>query len=80
LDADHGACWITNGAVANSVGLLGRLLDDVGVGGLQPFESAVEVLGGEHDDCVGALGHHLGDGAAFVVGDARVCGRRIQND
>jgi hypothetical protein len=47
---------------------------------LQPFEGAVEILGGQHDDRVGALGHHLGDGAPFVVGDAGVGGRRIQNN
>ena len=29
---------------------------------------------------VGALGHHLGDGAALVVGDAGGGGRRIQDD
>ena len=29
---------------------------------------------------VGALGHHLGDGAALVVGDAGVGGRRVQDD
>ena len=29
---------------------------------------------------VGALGHHLGDGAALVVGDAGVGGRRRQDD
>ena len=29
---------------------------------------------------VGALGHHLGDGAALVVGDAGVGGRRVQHD
>ena len=29
---------------------------------------------------VGALGHHLGDGAALVVGDAGVGGRRMQDD
>ena len=29
---------------------------------------------------VGALGHHLGDGATLVVGDAGVGGRRVQDD
>src|SRR6266542_5044593 len=34
----------------------------------------------QEDAGVGALGHHLGDGAALVVGDAGVGGRRLQDD
>ena len=34
----------------------------------------------EVDAGVGALGHHLGDGAALVVGDAGRGGRRVQDD
>ena len=37
-------------------------------------------VGGQVDAGVGALGHHLGDGAALVVGDAGVGGRRVQDD
>jgi hypothetical protein len=44
--------------------------------GLQLLECAVEVMGGQQDSAVGALGHHLGDGAALVVGDPTV-GRMI---
>ena len=44
------------------------------------LEGAVEVGGGQVDAGVGALGHHLGDGAALVVGDAGVGGRRVQDD
>jgi hypothetical protein len=80
LDADQVARGIAEGAVANSVRLVGRLLDHLGVAGLQPLEGAVEVLGGQEDPAVGALGHHLGDGAALVVGDAGVGGRRCQED
>ena len=69
-----------NGAVANAPRLVGRLLDDLGVAGLQLLEGAVEVRGGQVDAGVGALGHHLGDGAALVVGDAGVGGRRVQDD
>src|ERR671911_1974703 len=69
LDADQVARGIAEGAVANPVRLLGRLLDDVGVAGLQPLEGAVEVRGRQVDARVGSLGHHLGDGAALVVGD-----------
>ena len=43
LDADQVARGIAEGAVANPVRLLGRLLDDLGVAGLQPLEGAVEV-------------------------------------
>ena len=35
---------------------------------------------GQVDAGVGALGHHLGDRPALVVGDARVGGRRVQDD
>ena len=48
----------------------------VGVAGLQSLEGGVEILGGQVDAGVRALGHHLGDGAALVVGDAGVGGRR----
>src|SRR6266540_485517 len=80
LDADQVARGIAEGAVANPIRLLDRLLDDLGVAGLQPREGAVEVLCGQEDPAVGALGHHLGDGAALVVGDAGVGGRRPQED
>ena len=43
LDADQVARGIAEGAVADAVGLVGRLLDDLGVAGLQPLEGAVEV-------------------------------------
>ena len=60
--------------------MVGRLLHDVGAAGLRPLEDGVEVGGGQHDACVGALGHHLGDDAALVVGDAGVGGGRRQHD
>src|SRR3954470_7635438 len=80
LDADQRARGIAEGAVAHAVGLVGRLLDDVGVSGLQTLEGAVEVGGGQVDAGVGALGHHLGDRAVLVVGDARRGARRVQDD
>src|SRR3954451_23483128 len=80
LDAEQVARGIAEGAVANSVRLLGRLLDDLGVAGLQPLEGAVEVRGGQVDAGVGALGHHLHDRAALLVGEARGCGGRVQDD
>src|SRR4051812_13466267 len=80
LDPDQVARGIAKGAVPDAVRLLGRLLDDLGVAGLQASEGVVEVLGGEVDGGVGALGHHLGDDAALVLGDARVGGRRVQDD
>src|ERR687891_1022607 len=43
LDADQVACGIADGAVANPVRLVGRLLYDLGVAaGLHPLESGVE--------------------------------------
>ena len=80
-DPDQGARGIAEGAVANAVGLLDRLLDDLGAAGLQPLEGAVEVLGGQGDAGVAALGHHLGDGAALVLGGAAPGSRRrLQDD
>src|SRR5919109_3720133 len=80
LDADQVPRGIAKGAVADPVRLIDRLLDDLGVAGLQPLEGAVEVGGGQVDAGVGALGHHLGDGAALVVGDSGVGGRRMEDD
>src|SRR5262245_56108793 len=75
LDPDQVAGGISEGAVANAVGLLGRLLNDLGVAGLQPLEGGVEVGGGQVDAREGAIGHHLGDRATLVIGDAGVAGR-----
>ena len=80
LDADEVARGIAEGTVADPVRLVGRLLDDFGVAGLQPGEGAVDVGGGQVDAGVGALGHHLGDGPALVVGDAGGGLRRVQDD
>src|SRR5687768_4695210 len=41
LDADHGARGISHGAVSHPVGLLGRLLHDLGVARLQSLEGGV---------------------------------------
>src|SRR3981081_1084953 len=78
VDADLVARVIAEGAVANAVRLRGRRLDDLGAAGLQPREGAVEIGGGQDDAGVAALGHHLGDGAALVVGEAGTGGRRGQ--
>src|ERR1700689_4940847 len=67
IDADQVARGIPDRAVANPVGLLGRFLHDLGATGFQPGEGVVEVSGGQRDDAVRSLGHHLGDGATFVV-------------
>src|SRR3954447_16968956 len=80
LDADQGACGIAERAVADPVGLVDRLLDDLGVAGLQPREGAVDVPGGQVDAGVGPFGHHLGDRAALVVGEAGGGRRRVQDD
>src|SRR5258708_494240 len=81
LDADQVARGIADGAVANAVRLLGRLLDDLGgVAGLQPLHGAARVLGGPEDPALGAPGHHVGDRAALGVGDAVIGGRRCQED
>src|SRR5215831_7880895 len=80
LNPDQVARGIAEGAVADAVRLLGRLLDDLGVAGLQALEGVIEVRGREVDAGVGSLGHHLGDGAALVVGDAGSRGRREEDD
>src|SRR5262249_58681102 len=80
VDADQVAGGVAEGAVANPVGLVDRFLDDLGAAGGQLFEGGVEVAGGQHDPAVGALGHHLGDGAPLGVGDAGVGARRRQQD
>src|SRR4051794_41851899 len=80
LDPEQIAGGIADREVANPVRLLDRFLNHVGVTGLQPLEGPVEVLGGQQEDAVGALGHHLGDGAALLLGDAGIDSRRMQDD
>ena len=79
-EADQVASWIAEGAIAHPVRLIHRLLDDFGITGLEPLECAVNIGGGQVDAGIGSLGHHLGDEAALVVGDAGGGGRRIQDD
>src|SRR5690349_8258810 len=67
LDADEVARGIAEGAVADPVRLVGRLLHDFGVARLQSREGVVDVAGGQVDAGVGALGHHLGDDPALVL-------------
>src|SRR4051794_3081872 len=47
VDADHVAGRITDREVPHPVRLLGGLLDDLDVTGLQVLEGAVQVLGGQ---------------------------------
>src|SRR5438105_10426484 len=68
VDAYQVARGIAESAVANPIRLRGRLLDDFGAAGLHPCEGAVEVGGGQDNGGIAALGHHLDDGAALVVG------------
>src|SRR5580700_3831114 len=79
-DADEVAGGIADGAVADPVRLLDRLLDDLGLTGLQLGERVIQIAGGEDDDRVSPFRHHLGDRAALIVGDAGVGGRRRQHD
>src|SRR5262245_40560091 len=80
LDAEQVAGRVAEGAVADAVGLVGRLLHDLGVTRLEAFERAVQVIRGEVDAREGALGHHLGDRALLLLGDAGRGGGRIQHD
>jgi hypothetical protein len=80
-DADQVARGIADGAVADTVRLLGRLLGDFGVAGLQPREGALEVVAGQKDPAVGALGHHLGDvrrSSSLMPGSAAGGPRRME--
>src|SRR5262245_41203614 len=49
LDSDEVSRRVAEGAVANPVRLVGRLLDDLDVAGLQPVEEGVDVLRREVD-------------------------------
>ena len=49
VDPDQVAGRIAEGAVADTVRLIGRLLHDVGAAGLQLVEDAVQVVGGQGD-------------------------------
>lgn len=76
LYADEVARRVADRAVAGSPWRIGLLLDDLDVRGLQPLEGAIKVVAAEEDHGIGAFGHHLADGAALVVGDARIDSRR----
>src|ERR671918_1635567 len=80
LDADVVAGGIAERAIPSPIRLVHRLLHDLGAAALQLLEGSVEVLGGQKDPAVRPLGHHLDDGAALVVGDAGVGGRRREED
>src|SRR3954451_16783851 len=80
LDADDVARGIAEGAVADAVRLVGRLLHDLGVARPQAREGPVDVTRGQVDAGVGALGHHLRDGPALVVGDPGGGRRGVQDD
>src|SRR5438477_5296255 len=81
VDTDEVARGIAEGAVANTIWLRGRHLDDFGAAGLHPREDALEVGSGQDDGGIAALGHHLDDGAALVVGDgAGADTRRVKDD
>ena len=67
-------------AQSRPVRLVGRFLDDLGVARPGGVRGPVDVLGGQVDAGERSLGHHLGDGAAFVVGEARCGGRWVQDD
>src|SRR5262245_27738101 len=72
VESDGVAGRVAERAVARPPGLLGGLLHHLGVAGLELLEEGVKVLGGQGEHGVGALGHHLGDHPALVVGDPRV--------
>src|SRR5690606_33470746 len=80
LDADHVPRGVAHRAVAHPVRLLGRLLDDLGAPVARPPEDAVEIRRGQDDAGEGALGHHLHDRAALLLGDAGIDGGRLQDD
>src|SRR5262245_15845630 len=80
LDTDEVAGGVAERAVANAVGLVGRLLHDLDVVAGDLLERLVHVVGCQEQHGVRALGHHLADRAPLVVGDARVHGRRVQDD
>src|SRR5699024_2202278 len=79
-DADHIAGGITQRTIAHSVGLIGGLLNDLDIAGLQTLESSIEVLGCQVDAGIGAFGHHFGDRAFFLFGGAGRDRRRRQHD
>src|SRR3954470_19555730 len=70
LDADQVPGRVAERAVPHPVRLVGGLLHDLGVRGLQPVERPVDVGGGQQQHGVGALGHHLRDGPPLLLGDA----------
>src|SRR5690606_4802552 len=81
LDAEHVARGVSEGTIPHAVGLIRRFLDHLGALGLQALEGAVDVRRGQDEAGVGALGHHLEDGAALFLGDAAaVHGDGVQDD
>src|SRR5437868_4042389 len=80
LDADQVARGVAEGAVADAVRLVRRLLYDLRVARLQLFEGAVEIGSGQQNPAIGALRHHLENGAPLVLGDPGIDGLRLQQD
>src|SRR6478672_5089051 len=80
VDPDVVPGRVAERTVADAVRLVHRLLDDLRVGRLQALEQTVEVVALQHEGGVGALGHHLADGTALVLGEPGIDGRRRQDD
>ncbi len=79
LNADQVARGIADGTVANTVRLRSGLLDNLGTAGLDRSEGRIQSsMVASSMVAIGALGHHLGDGAALVIGNTRAGGRRVQ--
>src|SRR5699024_5753137 len=80
LHADHIACRVAECAVAHPPVLVGGFLDHVDVAGLHGGEGRIHVRTGEHEAGEGALGDHLGDHPALLLGDVRIGRGWVEHD
>src|SRR5699024_8138628 len=77
---DHVARWVADRALPHHAVLVGGFLDHLDVVGLYGGEGGVHVRAGEHQAGERALGDHLGDDLALLLGDVRVGSGRVEHD
>ena len=80
VEPEHVSGRVTEGAVADAVGLVDRLLENLAAGCADPLEGGVAVVGGEDDGAQQALGQQLGHDLPILRRGVGVGEGRLEDD